>query len=381
MMNKKGAIFITVMIISMLMVFIAVTASNMLLQDAHMIKHLKYSTQAQYLAESGISEALVTLADNGFAARGAYFPLTGSLGGGGFEVTITESGGRILLSSVGTSGNVSRTVAVEVKDNIATALYYMLSAGADMRVRAFFLGLADFDGDIHANNNVRLRAQALALISVDPCGTDAYCDGDVTACNTYSPSIGWGADIRIAGEARDKDSNPPPVLVTFPQFDYAYYRAEATAGGDYYSGDKSWNNQNISSTNGVVYVEGTATINGTCNLYGGLVADRIRVVGRLNQHKSGDKNVIIARGEGTVGDIEIFYRIDVEEAIVYAQRDFSVLGIGGRVEVTGALIAFRNIAIWNSLTYVTYNHLVLSPRGLLGTGGEDEPLTIISWNK
>ncbi len=377
-MNKKGAIFITVMIISMLMIFIAVTASNMLMQDAHMIKHLKYSTQAQYLAESGISEALVTLADNGFAARGAYFPLTGSLGGGGFEVTIIEDDGRILLSSVGTSGTVSRTVAMEVKDNTPTSLYYMLSAGADMRVRAFFLGLADFNGDIHANNNVRLRAQALALITVDPCDTSGCCDGDVSARNRVFLSEGFFADIRIAGSVLEGDAAP---LVTFPQFDYAYYRAEAIASGDYYSGNKTWNNESISPSNGIVYVEGTAYIDGTCDLYGGLVADRIRVEGRLNQHKSGDKNVIIAKGENTIGDIDIFYRIDVEEAIVFAQRDFSVQGIGGRVEVTGALIAFRNIAIWNSLSRVTYNHLVLSPLGLLGPEGEDEPLTIISWNR
>ncbi|UCD55106.1 MAG: pilus assembly PilX N-terminal domain-containing protein [Candidatus Omnitrophota bacterium] len=378
MMNKKGAVFITVMVISMLMIFIAVTASNMLLQDAHMIKHLKYSTQAQYLAESGISEALVTLADNGFANRGNDFPLTGSLGGGSFEVTVIESGERLLLSSVGTSGTVSRTVAMEVEDNTATSLYYMLSAGADTRARAFFLGLADFNGDVHANNNVRLRAQALAAITVDPCGNDTYCDGDVSARNRVFLSTGFFANIRIAGSVLEGAAAP---LVTFPQFDYAYYRAEATAGGDYYSGDKTWDSESISPSNGITYVEGTATINGTCNLYGGLVADRIRIVGRLNQHKSGDKNVIIARGENTVGDIEIFYRISVEEALVYAQRDFTVLGIGGRVEITGALIAFRNIAIWNSLAYVTYNHRVLSPLGLLSPEGEDEPLTIISWNR
>lgn len=375
-MNTKGVVFITVLIISMLMIFIAVSVSNMLLQDTYMIKRLKYATQAQYLAEAGISEALVTLADNGFASRGSYFPLSGSLAGGSFNVSIAETGGRFLLSSTGTYGNASKIVAMEIEDNVATALFYMLSAGTDLRVRAFFLGLADFNGDLHANRNARLRAQSLSLITVDPCAASSCCNGDVSAGNQVYLSTGLLAEIRIAGNVTN---GAPPV--TFPQFDYAYYRNEAIASGDYYSGDKTWTNQNISPSNGIVYVEGTATINGTCDLYGGLVASRIRVVGRLNQHKSGDKNVIIARGDNTVGDIEIFYRIKVEEAIVYAQRDFNILGIGGRVEIKGVLTALRNVAIWNALTYVTYDHLALRPEGLLGPTGGDEPLTIVSWNR
>jgi len=59
--NKKGIVFVTVMVASMLMIFIAVSASNMLMQDAQMIKHLKRSTQAQYLAEAGVCDALAPL--------------------------------------------------------------------------------------------------------------------------------------------------------------------------------------------------------------------------------------------------------------------------------------------------------------------------------
>ena len=65
--NSKGLIFITVIVIAALMIFIIVAASNMILQDTHMVKRLRYSTQAQYLAEAGISDAMSTLATSGFS--------------------------------------------------------------------------------------------------------------------------------------------------------------------------------------------------------------------------------------------------------------------------------------------------------------------------
>jgi hypothetical protein len=375
-MNKKGAIFITVLIISMLMVFVAVTVSNMLLQDTHMIRHLKNSTDAQNLAEAGISRALAELSANGFAAIGSIFPLSDSLGNGSFTVNIAQTGGRYLMSSTGTSGNVSRIAAMEIEDNTATALRYLLTAGNDMRVRSFFLGLSDFNGDLQANHDVRLRTQALSLITVDPCGSDIYCSGDVSAGNQVSLSTGLGSSINIAGNVTND-----AVPVTFPQFDYALYKSEAIAGGDYYAGDKTWTGASISPSNGVVYVEGTAIINGTCDLYGGLVASRIRINGELKQHSAGNKNVVIARGDNTVGDIEVFNKIDIGQAMVYVQRDFTVQGVGGTVAITGTLMVARNLIIWNSLSYVTYNHVMLTPEGLLGPSGQAGVVTIISWNR
>ncbi|MBL7155558.1 MAG: pilus assembly PilX N-terminal domain-containing protein [Candidatus Omnitrophica bacterium] len=387
--NTKGAIFITVIVISMLMVLIGVSASNMLLQDVHMVRHLKKSTTAQYIAEAGINDGLATLVQNGFMAKDTYFPLVdNTFGGGGYNVTVTESGGRVLLTSVGAFDGISRTVAVEVKDNTATALFYMMAAGTDLRLRAFFLGLADVNGDLHANNDVRLRAQAIALIDVDPCGYGC-CDGSVSAVNRVFQSTGWGGSIQIAGsvtQGSDVGVDVAPVL--FPQFNYAYYQTQAIASGDYYNGDTTFGSvgttTNLTPGNGIVYVNGTATLQGTVNLNGGIVADKILIRGRLNQIKTGNKNVVIAKGSddgSTQGDIYIYYRLEVEEAVVYAVRDFRVVAAFSRVTVTGSLLAARNIRIWDLLSHITYNHKLLSPDGLLGPGGEEEPFRVVSWNR
>ena len=373
--NSKGAVFITVMVISMLLTFIAVTASNMLLQDVHMIQHLKKTTIAQNIAEAGINDALATLIQNGFAAKDTDFPLSdNNFGGGSYVVTVSEVGSRVLLTSVGTFDGVSRTVSVEVEDNTATALYYMMATGTDLRLRAFFLGLADVNGDLNANNSITLRAQALALIDIDPCG-NGCCDGSISAGNKIFKTTGFLGFIQIAGSETEGSA-----AVTFPQFDYASYQIQADASGDYYAGDTDFgsvgNTTALNPGNVIVYVDGTATFYGTINLSGGIVADKIVVRGQLNQIKSGNKNIIIAKDT----DIEVRYRLEAEEAIVYAARDFKVLTAGAYVTVTGSLLAARNIHIWNLISFITYNHKLQSPAGLLGAGGEEEPFRVVSWN-
>lgn len=361
------------LIISMLMIIIAVSVSNMLMQDSHMIRRLRYSMQAEYLAEAGISDALATLANLGFSAKGspANFPLT-NLGIGTYDVTVVESGGRVLLSSVGTVNNASRTVAVEVKDLTPTSLFYMMSSGSDFRLRAFLLGLVDINGNIHANNNMRLQANVLALLSVDPCG-GACCTGQASASGSVTLKEGFWASIDIA--------DLPPIdgaaPVTFPNFNYDYYKNLAIAGdpGDYQAGDKTWENVTLTPANGIIYVEGTVTFRGVCNINGGIVADKIVVRGQLHQHKTGTRNVIISRSD----DIEVLYRITVEEGLVYAGRDFKALGAGAMIEVAGTLIAARYLRIWDLFTFVTYNHRVLYPDGMIvGVGGV--PFEVVSWN-
>ena len=74
--STRGAVFITAIVISLLMILIAVAGSNMMMQDIHMVRHLRQTTQAHYLAEAGISHALAWLNENGFSA---FDPATFSL--------------------------------------------------------------------------------------------------------------------------------------------------------------------------------------------------------------------------------------------------------------------------------------------------------------
>lgn len=376
--SAKGTIFITVVIMVGLIGLISAAFSNMILQDMNMIKHLRYSGNAQLLAEGGISDAMGTLVRLGFTARtnAANFPQR-NLGGGTYDVTVTSSGSRVLLTSVGTYRGVSRTVSCEIRDLTPTALYYMMSAGGELRFRAFALSLVDINGDLHANSDVRLSAKALALVTVDPCADPSgCCDGDVSASNRIYITEGLLGYVQVAGSQTEGAD-----LVIFPNYDFAYYKALAQASGDYYSGDADIGTIGTTTTltpaNEMIYVEDTAYIYGTVNITGGLVADRIRVIGRLVQHKgTTNRNVILTR----TNDMEIFYRLNVEEAVVYAARDFSVLSAGSYVEVTGALLAGRNIKAWDFLTYIIYNHRLIYSDGLvLGSGGF--VIELVNWTR
>jgi len=364
----------------MLMVFIGVSASNMLLQDAHMIRRLENNTKAQYAAEAGISDALATLVQNGFSAKDTMFPLSDTIGDGSYNVTVSESGGRVLLTSVGSVNGVSKTVAAEIKDKVPNALYYMLCGGTDVKFRAFFLGLVDINGDIHANSDVTLRAQALALIDIGPCPA-GDCDGSVSAGRKISKSTGALGVINIAGS--ETEGAP---MVAFPEFDYDYYKTLADDSGDYYSGDttigSTGSTTSLTPGNGIIYIDGTATLRGDINLTGGLIAEKIEVRGQLNQTKdtSHNTNVIIAKGGGAPGDIRIFNELGTEEAVVYATRDFDVVAAFSVVNITGALIAGRNIRVWDAACYVTYNHTILAPAGLMGDD-EDDTISIVAWTR
>ena len=155
--SKKGSIFITVIVLCALMILIAVSASNMLLQDVHMLRYLEHSAQARYLAEAGISHALAYIdiqgMDNIDVSTFSLTPPTGSGLNGTYTVTASNdaSGGRMLLTSEGTAENVKRTVSAEIEDLSPSAMDYMMSAGTDMKLNAD-VALADYTGRVHANN-------------------------------------------------------------------------------------------------------------------------------------------------------------------------------------------------------------------------------------
>lgn len=372
--NKKGVVLVTVIVISMLMAFIGMSASNMLLQDMHMVRRLKHSNEAQYLAESGISVALATLASS-FSAKDnpANFPQT-DLGNGTYDVTVSESEGRVLLSSEGVARGVSRTVALEVKDNTVEALNYMMSSGADFQIFAMNSGLANIKGNMHGNNLMALMAIWDGVISINPCG-EVCCNGSVSASGPlYLVEIEGGVITFQQPPTRGVPT------VAFPTFDYVHYKNLASAGGgrntDYFSGNKTWRDEEIRPVNGIVYVEGRATFRGTCHLYGGIVADEISINGKLYQHRSGTRNVIVSR----TGNIEVWHELEAEQALVCAGQDFGMVSSNNVLNLTGTIIAKRYFTIVEPGSPVTYQHLSFNPDGILDPNGMDNPLIVVSWN-
>jgi len=375
------------LIMTLIMVVIAVAASNIILQDAHAIKRLNYSARAQYLAESGIDVALAGLADKFDLS---VFPLNGTIGADTYSVDALETGGRVMLTSEGTvtrgagaGDDVKRTVSAEVEDLTPDSMYYIMSAGTDVWIRGGFISLTDIDGSVHGNNDVSLKT-GLLLGAVD-VSDEATCWFGKVYIRTF---VGWVAVNGISyGPFTDSSFNWKRAggPINFPNFDYAYYKQLAIDSGDYYAGAHTFDGVTLNPGNGVVYVDGKATIEGTCDLYGGLVADEIeldtkRLFGiivtkraRLNQHKAGPINAIVSRNK----DFSVDGELNAAEALIYAGNDFVSLTTGSIINVTGVITASRDIRLWEFLAYIDYNYRMPDVQ----FGPNISMVKIVSWNR
>ncbi|MBD3379488.1 MAG: hypothetical protein GF408_03390 [Candidatus Omnitrophica bacterium] len=373
--DKKGAVLIIVMGFVALMALSTIYLIGMVKADIDLIGRAKYNTQAQYAAEAGINHALARIKSENFASRTDF---GGSLDNGTYSVTFSEQGGRYLVSSTGTVGNVSKTVSCEIENLTPTALRCISAAGNDIRINSFVAG-AEINGDIHANDDVYLKSGPLiAYLTVtgDVSATDTVKEGS----RLHRADGFWGAyldlHVYINGDNEDEAVVEEGAnRVTFPIFNYDAYRQDAMDSGTYYSGDQVFSGVTLNPSEGMVFVDGDVTFVGNCTINGGLVADDILVLGTLNQVKKGTKNAIIARE----GDVGILGRLYTEEAVVYAGRDIRSLEITADIEINGVLMARRDIYMWNFITLIDYQYVETYPSDM--GDEEDQPFGVVSWNK
>ncbi|MFH1877368.1 MAG: hypothetical protein ABH883_00990 [Candidatus Omnitrophota bacterium] len=373
--NQKGMVLVLVLLFASLTTMLTLLMGNMVVQDMHLISRIKSTSQALYLAEAGINNAFARMKNENFGARS---PFSVNLDTGSYSVTFSKKGGRFLITSVGTSGGVSRTVSAEVKDNTPGAMRCVCAAGNDIRINAFISG-DRLNGDIHANHDIYLTAGPL-FASLSITGK-VSASGIVKEGSKYHQADGlFGGfldlNVYINGQGSDRaDVYEYEPRKIFPTFNYEKYKQQAQASGDYYDTDQNFNGVSLSPSNGIVFIDGNVTFSGNCTLNGGIVADSIRVLGTLTQKKSGTRNVIITRE----GDIGVIGRLATEEAVVYAGRDIVSLEVLADLDVKGVLMARRDIYMWTFITIIDYVYVESYPSDM---GGEySQPFEIVSWNR
>jgi hypothetical protein len=368
--NTKGLVLPYVLIFIGMIAVNTILLSTIMQRDVSLIKGIREREQARYLAEAGMNDAFARIKSQGFASRSNF---TGSLDTGSYSVTFSESGGRHLVTSVGTVSGVSETVTTEVQDNTPTALNYFSGAGNDIMIKIHTNVTGTIVGDLHANNDVYISVQPHARLDITG---DVSATGIVQEGNQHYNSDNKDDDLYINGQANDsatiyEDAN----RITFPVFDFTKYKEAAIDSGDYYDSDQIFNATTFSPGNGVVYVDGDVQILGNCTLNGGLIADNIEITGTLNQVKSGDRNVIASKDR----DISIAGRLLTEEAIVLAQQDIRTHeNWGADVSINGTMLARRNVQMWNFRTEIDYNHIYIYP---IDMADESSGLSVVSWNE
>ncbi len=372
--DRKGTVLMVVMAFVTLMVLTTLALSNMVQRDAELIRVTRGRSQAQYVAEAGLHHALARFKTESFASREDF---TGNLDLGSYEVTFATKHGRHLVTSVGTVGDMSRTVSMEVESLMPTAMFYLSAAGNDIRINSFVAN-AEINGDIHANNDVYLKSGpliAFLTITGDVSATGVVKEG--SKLHAADGLLGAYLDLHVYINGMNEDTATvyeEESRLTFPTFDYDQYRQVAIDSGSYYDTDQVFSGETFDPAEGIVYVDGTVRFEGNCTVNGGIIADDITIAGTLNQVKKANRNVILAKE----GDIGVLGRLYTEEAVVYAGRDIRSLQIGADIEVNGLIMARRDIYMWNFLTMIDYNYVETYPDDV----GEqdDQQFGIISWN-
>ncbi|MFH1305885.1 MAG: hypothetical protein ABIH74_05755, partial [Candidatus Omnitrophota bacterium] len=281
--QNKGSILILVMVFVLLMSATVLAFTSVLRGDIELVKRATRNEQAKNIAESGINHARAKLEEEGFDAQADF---TTTMDTGSYAVTFSQIGTRYLVTSVGTSGGVSRIVAVEIRKNAASALDYLIGVGNTIRLRCFPFAAISLNGDIRANDKVYLSGGPI-LGRMDITG-EVSATGEVREGTIHYLQDNFDENVYINGQSNDSATvEEGAPRIDFPVFDYESHKAAATASGDYYSGNKTFTDTTLSPANGIVYVEGIATFKGVCTVSGGIVADKIRINGTLIQKKYG----------------------------------------------------------------------------------------------
>lgn len=368
--NSKGVVFIVTLWTALVLFLIVSFAAYIVSQDSHMINRLKNASQALFLAEAGIAEALAVITNNGISAKDdpANFPET-AFEEGTYDVNIIEESSRIMLHSTGTVNNATRTSMAEIEDTFPTAMNCALAAGTDIDIKSVN-GDIIIKGDIHANNNLILKEQGSP--------SEVRIEASATASGMATSSNGFSTDgnVNIADSANSGGGRPE---VSMPSFDFLSFKNAAIADGTYYDNDKTFNNAGLSGGSaGIIYVDGDVTFKGDCTIEGGFVARGSITLNNGNSitqtHDAGNLYPIFM---SEAGDMMKLYGLfnTTEGNIVYATNNVKIRTPGGSSVVLGCVLA------GGSFDIVANNDLILN-YGLISsetviTGG----LELVSWNE
>jgi len=367
-MNKKGQVLFFVVLIAGILMTAATAAFYMLLQDLHMTETLINKIEAQYLAEAGISAALVVLIDNGFAAKNtsSNFPLT-SLGSGTYDVTVIDSGGRTLLSGVGVYKGVSKTVVVEVKDRSPSSMGMALAAAGDITIKGVS-GDVIINGDLHANGDMLLAEQGSGTtFSVESYGSAT---GKATSTGSYSAT-----GVTLDDSANSGGGKP---MLSFPSISFLYLKNIAIAEGTYDNrSSATFNDASLSGgAAGIYYLEGDATFKGDNTISGGFVAggdiDLNNNNSIIQSHDAGNRFPVFISGDA----MSLYGIITMDEGgIMYATNSVKIRTPGGISTVLGTVQSggWYDIVANGDLT-LTYSSVSIPE--LIPSG-----IDIVSWNK
>lgn len=376
--NQKGTVFLTTIICSGLMAMIGGYTYQATSGHLHLVHQMKRSAQAQELADAGLAEAISVLAaDWTTVTVPGNFPAT-NLGPGSYDVTITNTGGRYLVSSLGETDNITRTATAEVAAPGPSALDYAIAGGGNTTVDS---GTGQSPGAVAGN----IYGGGNVILDGPSSGGSLVITGDVDAGGTLTTS----ASATVSGTSTPSYDTAVP----FPTVDMNYYQAIAVANGQYTNGDVAYNSGSpipAAVAGNVIYVNGNITIEGTQS-----TTTAIFATGNITVRKSGSTYprltvtapvvsgatypAVVCSGNFTYTSTGNGGSYLTVTGLVYPQGNFTFTsGNNDTLTITGSVLARGNIAISpTAQNSVMVSYAVQNPPGFTSNISAME---IISYN-
>ena len=353
--TKKGAAFLTTIILVGITVIAAAALSFMLLEDAFTAKQLRRSAEAYCLAEAGIEEAIQRLWDTSFDTT--QFPKTRTLGNGTIDMSLNMSrwgSDRLLIISTGTVGGVLRTIKAEVKYNRPPYFDRAILCNGKILITQGAVVNCNAATGIHSNSPERGGPFRTAAIDVLGFSTDSWVYGNASA-------VGNVMERRHGHITGDKDNGEP--VESLPSFDSTFFNYYLTRAARVYDSTQIFSSSNL-PPNGIVYVNGDVHLQGPLTITGCIVATGNISVSILNDemvtiNQMSSFPALMSRGGWIVfcGPTEV-------TGLIYAAGDIwtiSLMGTYGDITLNGSLMANGNVSLWD---YATLDYERQNPPGL-----------------
>lgn len=307
-MGKKGAVLIYIFLVIVVLTILGVAIFNKSVSERSLAQQYVDSTQAFWLAEAGVNQALYELRNNYDTASVSS---TG-LGAGEFSAQISVSGSdRIVVSTgevpSGGTARSSRDIQVEISKDIPANFY---------------------DNAIYSAGEVDLNGNAYTVNGNVIYGDDLdYSQNHITGTVTEDSSITPLARFDFQ-ELRDLSSAQNNVYVE----DGPKLVNQATGSEDFPA--SFWYSAGVPN---IIYIEGDLSLNGNIGTVGGFFV----VVGDVLTNPDAAEEASV-NGVGTI------------EGVIYTRGDFDVNGGAGNLNVNGGVWSGEEAEL-NGNSNVTYN--------------------------
>lgn len=329
-MDRKGAVLIYVFLVIVVLTILGVAIFNKSVSERALAQKYVDFTQAFWLAEAGVNQALYALRDNYDTASVS----STELGPGGFSASIATSGSdKIVLATgevpSGGTPRASRTIEVEISKAIPANFY-------DNAI--YSAGEVDLNGNSYTVNGNVIYGDELD-----------YSQNHITGTVTGDPSISPLARFDFQ-ELRDLSAAQNNVYVEDgPKLVNQVTGSEAFPSSFWYS----------AGVPNIIYIEGDLSLNGNIGTIGGFFV----VVGDVLTNPNAAEEASV-NGVGTI------------EGIIYTRGEFDVNGGAGNLNVNGGVWAGEEAEL-NGNANVTYNQAYMEAIEALDLVGTPQ---ITSWD-